>query len=113
MKIYIYEAHTGAKFPIKWTAPKAAMYNHFTIKSDVWSFGILLYELITYGHFPYPGMSNVQVLDALQNGYSMPCPMGYPEQFYKVMREFGEMIQHQDQHLGHCSEDWKNSSPQF
>ena len=32
----IYEAHTGAKFPIKWTAPEAAMYSRFTIKSDVW-----------------------------------------------------------------------------
>ena len=38
------------------TAPEAAMYSHFIIKSDVWSFGILLYELITYGHFPYVSM---------------------------------------------------------
>ena len=51
----IYEAHTRAKFPIKWTAPEAVMSSRFTIKSDVWSFGILLYELITYGCFPYPG----------------------------------------------------------
>ena len=82
-----YEAHTGAKFPIKWTAPEAAMYSRFTIKSDVWSFGILLYELITYGRFPYPGMYNAQVLDALQNGYRMPCPMGCPEQLYEIMRD--------------------------
>ena len=83
----IYEAHTGAKFPIKWTAPEAAMYNRFTIKSDVWSFGILLYELITYGRFPYPGMNNAQVLEALQAGYRMPCPMGCPEPLYEIMRE--------------------------
>ena len=83
----IYEAHTGVKFPIKWTDPEAAMYSHFTIKSDVWSFGILLYELITYGRFPYPGMNNAQVLEALQNGYRMPCPMGCPEQLYEIMRE--------------------------
>ena len=83
----IYEAYTGGKFPIKWTAPEAAMYSRFTIKSDVWSFGILLYELITYGCSPYPAMSNTQVLDALQNGYRMPCPMGCPEQLHKVMRE--------------------------
>ena len=74
-------------FPIKWTAPEAAMYSRFTIKSDVWSFGILLYELITYGRFPYPGMNNVQVLEALQTGYRMPCPMGCPEQLYEIMRE--------------------------
>ena len=83
----IYEAHTGAKFPIKWTAPEAAMYSRFTIKSDVWSFGILLYELMTYGRFPYPGMSDAQVLEALQTGYLMPCPMGCPEPLHEIMRE--------------------------
>lgn len=46
---------SGAKFPIKWTAPEAALYGKFTIKSDVWSFGILLTELVTKGRVPYPG----------------------------------------------------------
>lgn len=49
----------GAKFPIKWTAPEAALYGKFTIKSDVWSFGILLTELITKGRVPYPGVSSL------------------------------------------------------
>ena len=49
------ELCSGAKFPIKWTAPEAAMYGKFTIKSDVWSFGILLTEIITRGRIPYPG----------------------------------------------------------
>lgn len=44
-----YTAREGAKFPIKWTAPEAAMMNKFSIKSDVWSFGILLTELVTFG----------------------------------------------------------------
>jgi fyn-related kinase len=50
-----YEARVGARFPIKWTAPEAANYSRFSIKSDVWSFGILLTELVTYGRLPYPG----------------------------------------------------------
>ncbi|XP_065502078.1 tyrosine-protein kinase HCK isoform X1 [Caloenas nicobarica] len=50
-----YTAREGAKFPIKWTAPEAINYGSFTIKSDVWSFGILLTEIITYGRTPYPG----------------------------------------------------------
>jgi len=50
-----YEARVGARFPIKWTAPEAANYNRFTIKSDVWSFGILITEIVTYGRVPYPG----------------------------------------------------------
>lgn len=45
----------GAKFPIKWTAPEAIHFGVFTIKADVWSFGILLMEIITYGRVPYPG----------------------------------------------------------
>lgn len=48
---------TGNKFPVKWTAPEAMLYNRFTIKSDVWSFGVLLMEVITYGANPYPGTS--------------------------------------------------------
>ena len=51
-----YEARVGARFPIKWTAPEAANFNKFTIKSDVWSFGILLTEIVTYGRVPYPGV---------------------------------------------------------
>ena len=52
-----YEARVGARFPIKWTAPEAANYSKFSIKSDVWSFGILLTELVTFGRIPYPGKS--------------------------------------------------------
>jgi fyn-related kinase len=54
-----YEARVGARFPIKWTAPEAANYSKFSIKSDVWSFGILLTELVTYGRIPYPGKLHV------------------------------------------------------
>lgn len=51
----VYDSKVGTKFPIKWTAPEAANYHSFSIKSDVWSFGVLLTEIITYGRIPYPG----------------------------------------------------------
>lgn len=82
-----YEARLGARFPIKWTAPEAAQYNIFTIKSDVWSFGILLTELITYGRVPYPGMTNAEVLQQVENGYRMPPPQICPPLLYDIMLE--------------------------
>jgi len=82
----MYEAHEGAKFPIKWTAPEAANFNKFTVKSDVWSFGILLTELMTYGRVPYPGMTNHEVLTAVtETNYRMSCPLGTPESMYQIM----------------------------
>ena len=75
------------QFPIKWTAPEAALYSQFTIKSDVWSFGILLTELITQGRLPYPEMSNAEVLQQLERGYRMPCPSGCPEALHQIMLE--------------------------
>ena len=85
--INIYEAHTGVKFPSKWTAPEAAMYSHFTIKSDVWSFGILLYELITCGCIPYPGMGNKETLAKVESGYRMSPPVNCPDLLYKIMTD--------------------------
>ncbi|XP_049610424.1 proto-oncogene tyrosine-protein kinase Src isoform X1 [Syngnathus scovelli] len=80
-----YTARQGAKFPIKWTAPEAAHYGRFTIKSDVWSFGILLTELATKGRVPYPGMVNREVLDQVERGYRMPCPAECPESMHDLM----------------------------
>ncbi|XP_057679493.1 tyrosine-protein kinase Fyn isoform X1 [Corythoichthys intestinalis] len=80
-----YTARQGAKFPIKWTAPEAALYGKFTIKSDVWSFGILLTELVTKGRVPYPGMNNREVLEQVDRGYRMPCPQDCPISLHELM----------------------------
>lgn len=80
-----YTAREGAKFPIKWTAPEAINYGTFSIKSDVWSFGILLTEIVTYGRIPYPGMSNPEVIQNLERGYRMPMPENCHEGLYNVM----------------------------
>lgn len=84
-----YTARQGAKFPIKWTAPEAAMYGKFSIKSDVWSYGILLYELVTHGQIPYAGMHNKEVIEQVQRGYRIPRPTNCdcPEEVYRKMRE--------------------------
>uniref|UniRef100_A0A8C5CVR0 Tyrosine-protein kinase n=1 Tax=Gadus morhua TaxID=8049 RepID=A0A8C5CVR0_GADMO len=80
-----YTARQGAKFPIKWTSPEAALYGRFTIKSDVWSFGVLLTELATKGRVPYPGMVNREVLDQVDRGYRMPCPSECPGSMHELM----------------------------
>ncbi|KAK2846281.1 hypothetical protein Q7C36_011135 [Tachysurus vachellii] len=80
-----YTARQGAKFPIKWTAPEAALYGKFTIKSDVWSFGILLTELVTKGRVPYPGMNNREVLEQVERGYRMQSPVDCPASLYELM----------------------------
>ncbi|VDO27577.1 unnamed protein product [Schistosoma margrebowiei] len=80
-----YTAKQGAKFPIKWTAPEAALMGRFTIKSDVWSFGIVIYEIITYGQVPFPSMNNTETLQQIENGYRMPCPLNCPNSIYEIM----------------------------
>uniref|UniRef100_UPI00398EE80C tyrosine-protein kinase ABL1 n=1 Tax=Pristiophorus japonicus TaxID=55135 RepID=UPI00398EE80C len=81
-----YTAHAGAKFPIKWTAPESLAYNKFSIKSDVWAFGVLLWEIATYGMSPYPGIDLSQVYDLLEKDYRMERPEGCPEKVYELMR---------------------------
>ena len=74
----------GEKF--KWTAPEAALYNSFTIKSDVWSFGIVLWEIITYGRTPYPNLNGRQVIiEATERGYHMHRPRYCPSKLYNIM----------------------------
>uniref|UniRef100_A0A8I3PEN6 Tyrosine-protein kinase n=1 Tax=Canis lupus familiaris TaxID=9615 RepID=A0A8I3PEN6_CANLF len=83
-----YTAHAGAKFPIKWTAPESLAYNKFSIKSDVWAFGVLLWEIATYGMSPYPGIDLSQVYELLEKDYRMERPEGCPEKVYELMRAY-------------------------
>ena len=72
---------------IRWTAPEIVLQNlhGFSIKSDVWSFGILLHEIVTFGKLPYLGMNNAQVLEAVPKGYRMPCPPDCPKELHGMM----------------------------
>ena len=65
----MYETKSATKVPTKWAAPEALSHDRFTSKSDVWSFGILMYEVVTYGGNPYPGKTCAEVSKAIYKSY--------------------------------------------
>ena len=77
----------AGKLPIRWTAPESTFSYIFTIKSDVWSFGVFLTELVTHGRIPYLGMRNHEVVEQVDQGYRMPQPPGCSEPLYQIMLE--------------------------
>ncbi|XP_078419727.1 ephrin type-A receptor 3-like [Cetorhinus maximus] len=75
----------GGKIPIRWTAPEAIAYRKFTSASDVWSYGIVMWEVMSYGERPYWEMSNQDVIKAIDEGYRLPAPMDCPAVLHQLM----------------------------
>ncbi|GLV37727.1 C-terminal Src kinase [Carabus blaptoides fortunei] len=80
-------APEAAKLPIKWTAPEALKHNRFSNKSDMWSFGILLWEIYSFGRVPYPRIPLADVVKHVEKGYKMEAPEGCPSEVYEIMRQ--------------------------
>ncbi|XP_007524541.2 tyrosine-protein kinase Srms isoform X2 [Erinaceus europaeus] len=87
LKDDVYSPSSSSKIPVKWTAPEAANYCIFSQKSNVWSFGVFLYEVFTYGQCPYEGMSNHETLQQVMQGYRLPRPPTCPAEVYVLMLE--------------------------
>lgn len=77
----------GGKLPIKWTAPEALKQSKFSNKSDMWSFGILLWEIYSFGRVPYPRIPLADVVKHVEKGYKMEAPEGCPPEVYEIMRQ--------------------------
>ncbi|XP_078532370.1 ephrin type-A receptor 5 isoform X2 [Lissotriton helveticus] len=75
----------GGKIPIRWTAPEAIAFRKFTSASDVWSYGIVMWEVMSYGERPYWEMTNQDVIKAVEEGYRLPSPMDCPAALYQLM----------------------------
>ncbi|OWK12135.1 MATK [Cervus elaphus hippelaphus] len=75
----------SSRLPVKWTAPEALKHGKFSSKSDVWSFGVLLWEVFSYGRAPYPKMSLKEVSEAVEKGYRMEPPEGCPGSIHALM----------------------------
>lgn len=65
----------GGKIPVRWTAPEAIAFRKFTTASDVWSFGIVCWEVMSYGERPYWNWSNQDVIKSIEKAYRLPAPM--------------------------------------
>ncbi|XP_030783348.1 tyrosine-protein kinase Fer isoform X3 [Rhinopithecus roxellana] len=81
----VYSSSGLKQIPIKWTAPEALNYGRYSSESDVWSFGILLWETFSLGVCPYPGMTNQQAREQVERGYRMSAPQNCPEDISKIM----------------------------
>ncbi|KAK5880562.1 hypothetical protein CesoFtcFv8_023575 [Champsocephalus esox] len=75
----------GGKIPVRWTAPEAIQYRKFTSASDAWSYGIVMWEVMSYGERPYWDMSNQDVIKAIEEGYRLPAPMDCPPGLHQLM----------------------------
>ncbi|KAM4854584.1 ephrin type-A receptor 5 isoform 6-T6 [Thomomys bottae] len=89
----------GGKIPIRWTAPEAIAFRKFTSASDVWSYGIVMWEVVSYGERPYWEMTNQDVIKAVEEGYRLPSPMDCPDALYQLMLD--------------CWQKERNSRPKF
>ncbi|XP_022243643.1 ephrin type-A receptor 4-like isoform X1 [Limulus polyphemus] len=75
----------GGKIPVRWTAPEAIAFRKFTSASDVWSFGIVCWEVMSYGERPYWNWSNQDVIKSIEKGYRLPAPMDCSEALHQLM----------------------------
>ncbi|XP_054438240.1 tyrosine-protein kinase TXK [Pteronotus mesoamericanus] len=80
-----YISSSGAKFPVKWSPPEVFHFNKYSSKSDVWSFGVLMWEVFTEGRMPFENKSNLQVVEAISKGFRLYRPRLAPMSIYEVM----------------------------
>ncbi|CAK6434454.1 unnamed protein product [Pipistrellus nathusii] len=76
----------GGKIPIRWTAPEAIANRIFSTASDVWSFGIVMWEVLSFGDKPYGELSNQEVMKSIEDGYRLPPPVDCPAALYELMK---------------------------
>ncbi|XP_042365293.1 tyrosine-protein kinase SYK isoform X2 [Plectropomus leopardus] len=81
-----YKAKGHGKWPVKWYAPECINYFKFSSKSDVWSFGVLMWEAYSYGQKPYKGMKGNDVMQMIESGQRMDAPVNCPQEMYELMR---------------------------
>ncbi|CAH0768790.1 unnamed protein product [Bemisia tabaci] len=82
---HVYERKSEGRLPIRWMAPESLYDNIFSVKSDIWSFGVLVWEIVTLGSTPYPGLAAAEVMKRVRDGYRLDKPEHCRRELYNIM----------------------------
>ncbi|EGW00541.1 Ephrin type-A receptor 10 [Cricetulus griseus] len=80
----VYTTMSG-RSPALWAAPETIQFGHFSSASDVWSFGIVMWEVMAFGERPYWDMSGQDVIKAVEDGFRLPPPRNCPSPLHRLM----------------------------
>ncbi|XP_058473273.1 muscle, skeletal receptor tyrosine-protein kinase [Solea solea] len=81
-----YKANENDAIPIRWMPPESIFYNRYTTESDVWAYGVVLWEILSHGMQPYYGMGHEEVIYYVRDGHILSCPENCPLELYNLMR---------------------------
>ncbi|XP_066221723.1 muscle, skeletal receptor tyrosine-protein kinase isoform X7 [Saccopteryx leptura] len=81
-----YKANENDAIPIRWMPPESIFFNRYTTESDVWAYGVVLWEIFSYGLQPYYGMAHEEVIYYVRDGNILSCPENCPLELYNLMR---------------------------
>uniref|UniRef100_A0A914DVE6 Protein kinase domain-containing protein n=1 Tax=Acrobeloides nanus TaxID=290746 RepID=A0A914DVE6_9BILA len=87
---FTYQASLSKRLPFKWLALESLVDHIFSEKSDIWSFGVLMYEMYNLGQVPYPDLSHNELIDFLKSGKRLAKPKDMPEDMHEVVRKCWE-----------------------
>ncbi|XP_062909672.1 fibroblast growth factor receptor 4-like [Mobula hypostoma] len=119
-----YKKTTNGRLPVKWMAPEALFDRVYTHQSDVWSFGVLMWEIFTLGGSPYPGIPVEELFKLLKEGHRMDKPSNCTHELYLLMREcwhavasqrptFKQLVAELDKVLSSISDEYLDLSTPF
>ncbi|XP_011603288.2 muscle, skeletal receptor tyrosine-protein kinase isoform X2 [Takifugu rubripes] len=81
-----YKANENDAIPIRWMPPESIFYNRYTTESDIWAYGVVLWEIFSHGMQPYYGMGHEEVIYYVRDGHILSCPENCPMELYNLMR---------------------------
>lgn len=107
-----YRVQSKSLLPVRWMPPESILYGKFTTESDVWSYGVVLWEIYSYGLQPYYGFNNQEVINMIRSRKLLPCPEACPSHCYSLMVEcWAELAIRRPNfsELAHRLKVWKHS----